>query len=78
MKVNPLNSGPLGATAKSPQGHYVKSKPQATTKLEDIRIQVGCTGALTPVAVLNQCNWVAPRFVTTLHNEDEVERLGVP
>jgi DNA ligase (NAD+) len=70
----------LGATAKSPRWAIaVKFKArQATTKLEDIRIQVGRTGALTPVAVLEavQLGGTTIRHAT-LHNEDEVERLGV-
>jgi DNA ligase (NAD+) len=70
----------LGSTSKSPRWALaVKFRArQATTKLVDIRVQVGRTGALTPVAVLDpvQLGGTTIRHAT-LHNEDEIERLGV-
>jgi DNA ligase (NAD+) len=70
----------LGFAGKSPRGiraFKFKAK-QATTKIEDIIIQVGRTGAVTPVAVLSPVNIDGAKITrATLHNEDEIKRLGV-
>jgi DNA ligase (NAD+) len=81
VKVNSTDlQARLGSTSKSPRWALaVKFRArQATTKLVDIRVQVGRTGALTPVAVLEpvQLGGTTIRHAT-LHNEDEIERLGV-
>ena len=70
----------LGYTGKAPRFGVAYKFPaeQVTTRVEDIQVQVGRTGALTPVAHLAPV-LVAGSVVSraTLHNEDEIRRLDV-
>src|SRR5712671_2178593 len=70
----------LGFTGKAPRWAiaYKYAARAAITKLEDIRVQVGRTGKLTPVAMLARV-LIGGTTVrnATLHNMDEIERLGI-
>ena len=81
IKVNQTSlQRELGFTGKAPRWAiaYKYAARSGITKIEDILVQVGRTGKLTPVAALT------PAFIggttvsrATLHNMDEIERLGV-
>lgn len=70
----------LGFTGKSPRWAIALKFPaeQGTSKIKDIYVQVGRTGALTPVALMEPVQ-LAGTTVThaTLHNFDEIARLDV-
>ena len=81
IKVNSVaQQEKLGYTSKNPRWAIAYKYPpkQMTTKLLNIQVQVGRTGALTPVAILAPVQ-VGGVTVThaTLHNEDEIRRKGL-
>ena len=78
MKINSTHiQDELGFTAKSPRWAiaYKFQAEEQTTKLIDIKLQTGRTGAVTPVAVLKPIN-VGGALVSfaSLHNPDEISR----
>jgi DNA ligase (NAD+) len=81
IKVNSKSmQSDLGMVARSPRwATAAKYKPQqATTVVENILVQVGRTGALTPVAVMAPVK-VGGVVITnaTLHNQEEIDRLDI-
>lgn len=81
IKVNSIaQQKKLGFTLKSPRGQVAYKFPahQVTTVLQNIALQVGRTGVITPVAELQpvECAGVVISRAT-LHNFDEISRLGV-
>ena len=81
IKVNSIAmQRELGFTGKAPRWAiaYKYAARSGITKIEDILVQVGRTGKLTPVAALKPVP-IGGTTVSraTLHNMDEIERLGV-
>ena len=78
IKVDSIGlHGPLGATMKSPRWAIASkfTAQRARTRLTDIRLQVGRTGVVTPVAELEPV-FLAGSTISraTLHNEEEIRR----
>jgi DNA ligase (NAD+) len=81
IKVNqiPLQEE-FGSTSKFPRWAVAFKYPprQAATRIRSITVQVGRTGALTPVANLDPVLLAGTTVMrASLHNEDEIQRLGL-
>jgi DNA ligase (NAD+) len=81
LKVNRFDQRErLGSTSKSPRWviAYKFEKYEATTKLNEIRVQVGKTGAITPVAELEPVELAGTTVSrASLHNADEIARKDI-
>ncbi len=69
-----------GFVGKTPRAGiaYKFSPKETTTKVLEIKVQVGRTGTLTPVAVMEPVEVGGVKIThATLHNEDEIQRLGL-
>ena len=69
-----------GIIGKAPRAAiaYKFSPKETTTIVEDIKVQVGRTGALTPVATLKPVELTGIKIThATLHNFDQIKRLGL-
>ena len=81
IKVNNRNIfDKLGIVGKNPRGAIAFKYPaeKATTKLRDIFVSIGRTGAATPVGVLDPVVIAGSKVqMASLHNEDEIKRKGI-
>ncbi|MFA4858595.1 MAG: NAD-dependent DNA ligase LigA [Candidatus Margulisiibacteriota bacterium] len=81
VKINNLaDQEKLGSTSHAPRWAIAFKYPpmQSTTIVEDIQVQVGRTGAITPVAHLKPVHLAGVTVKrATLHNEDQIQRLGI-
>lgn len=81
IKVNDLRSHDiLGSTTHHPRWAIAYKYPpnRKTTKIKNIKIMVGRTGKLTPVAILEPIHLAGTKVSrASLHNEDEIKKLDV-
>ena len=81
IKVDSLSQQErLGYTAKNPRSAMAYKFPayQARTRLREIRLQIGRTGAVTPVAVLEPVPLAGSTIArASLHNADEIRRKDI-
>jgi DNA ligase (NAD+) len=81
VKVNSLSMrGELGSTTRNPRWAIANKFPaqQVTTEVKDIIVQVGSTGAITPVAILKPVPISGSEVKrATLHNEDEIRKKDI-
>lgn len=81
LKVNDFDQRDrLGSTSKSPRWlvAYKFEKYEATTTLNDIEVNIGKTGAVTPVAILEPVQLAGTTVSrASLHNADEIERKDI-
>lgn len=81
VKVNQLDLyRQLGVVGKTPRAAVAYKYPaeETTTKVKDIITSVGRTGAVTPVAVLDEVRLAGTTVqMASLHNEDEIERKDI-
>lgn len=71
------NAGVIGKAPRAAIA-YKFSPKESTTIIEDIKVQIGRTGALTPVAILKPVELTGIKIThATLHNFDQIKQLGL-
>jgi DNA ligase (NAD+) len=79
-KINSYEQEEIGFTSRFPKWALAHKFPaeEAITKITDVKFQLGRTGSITPVAVLDEVNIGGVKITrATLHNQDEIKRLNI-